>query len=129
MASDDRRAWGAPGACCEAGPPVAVHHVSASTLRGSDVTLGNAQTLTAYRVGRSDSSVAIIVAHDALGINHPTGQVRHQCDVLADAGFLVVAPDFFHASVMPAGDQKAVMRWLTSFDWAGVKQVRRMSCV
>lgn len=80
--------------CC---PPGAL---GATTCRRAESSLrGDVETLPggldAYVVGKGNKR-AVLVAGDIFGIHQ--GRHKEICDVLADEGFLVILPDFFHGA-------------------------------
>eukprot|EP00435_Cladocopium_sp_Y103_P006583 s1683_g2.t1 len=97
---------GALGAtACRAG-------ASVPSLRGEVETLPGG--LDAYVVGKGNSR-AVLVASDIFGIHQ--GRHKEVCDVLAEEGFLVILPDFFHGAPKERsggflqGLQQAVSLW------------------
>lgn len=75
--------------CCPTNIPGVV---SDYTPKGSNEKVGD---LDAYFAGSSGSKLGVIIAPDIFG-NSP--QVKQVCDVLAEAGFQCIAPDYWAKS-------------------------------
>jgi len=75
--------------------------------------------LQIYQVGSGDKG--IVVAEEVFGID--SGRLKHICDLLANAGFNVVMPDFFRGDNMPDnGDFTRFGDWIKKFPWSKVEQ-------
>jgi len=74
------------------------------------------QGLSIYQVGAEDSSACVIVFYDIFGSNG--GRTRQVCDELAEAGFLVLLPDFFRGpgwdpkDMPPKGGFDSIRTWI-----------------
>jgi len=72
--------------CC---PPGSLGELKTSYIpRG---VIQNLDGLSVYTIGQGEK--AIILIHDIFGVD--SGRTKEICDQLADAGYLVVMPDFF----------------------------------
>lgn len=85
--------------CCPPGALGALGAMGATTCRAAVPLRGDVETLPggldAYVVGKGNSR-ALLVAGDIFGIHQ--GRHKEICDILADEGFLVILPDFFHGA-------------------------------
>eukprot|EP00090_Calanus_glacialis_P010734 TRINITY_DN19192_c0_g1_i1.p1 TRINITY_DN19192_c0_g1~~TRINITY_DN19192_c0_g1_i1.p1 ORF type:complete len:253 (-),score=69.10 TRINITY_DN19192_c0_g1_i1:79-837(-) len=71
-----------------------------------------------YRTGCSNK--CIIWCYDIYGFEG--GRTRQLCDQLADCGYMVILPDFFHGEWRDVGDEDLAC-WLTGqSDWYGQRQ-------
>ena len=72
------------------------------------LTVADGTTMQAYlaRPGEQQAGTGVIVAHELFGVNPG---IRQVADDLARAGYLTVAPEFYHRAA-PAG------RWLPRDD-------------
>lgn len=62
---------------------------------------------------------AVLVFMEAFGI---TGHLHNVCKRLADAGFVALAPDFFHGDVVNYGDMNAAMAKIQTLDDGQIMQ-------
>ncbi|XP_078149179.1 endo-1,3;1,4-beta-D-glucanase-like [Carex rostrata] len=78
---------------------------------GKGAVVDNFGGLKTYISGVFDSSKpAILLAADAFGIDVPN--LRDLADKLAESGFYVVVPDFFHGDPVPPNDLSQLPTWI-----------------
>lgn len=88
--------------CCESPPPRDQPPVGVGRLESFE-------DLTAYVTGPSDATAAVILISDVFGYEAPN--LRKLADKVAEAGYLVVVPDYFNGDPY-VPDQSNIQDWL-----------------
>jgi protein XRP2 len=101
------------GSCCPAGTPGAFK-AGPHTNKGTDMKLGD---LPVYVTG-ANSPCGIIVFQEVFGIDG--GRLKQNCDIIADAGFVVVMADYHRGNHM-GNDWSKFGEWLQTKPWSGIE--------